>query len=242
MFLFKLRFTSLTSSISRKFSDDIRLSKVISQTGICSRREAERWIMDGRVRINFDKTSTIGQKISEKDKIFIDDIELRVKCKYERPRIWAVHKMRGELCTRTDPIKKRPVVFNRLQKLLHEEPQLIAINKLEFGAEGLLLLTNSSKLAKHMEDRSSGFERKYRIRVHGKVTPSKLDGLQRGLLINGVKYRYNIIVSFNPYIVNLLVSTVRPIQHSIDTTTGVITWMTVTCSENKVRNIIIFTE
>jgi 23S rRNA pseudouridine2605 synthase len=187
---------NLSCILSKSISELVRLSKVIAATGVCSRREADKWITSGRVRVNYNDVSSVGEKISSKDKVFVDDVELRLKCKYERPIIWAVHKMRGELSTTSDPIKKRPLVFDRLTRLLREERNLHVVNKLEFSTEGLLLLTNSSRLAKSMESDDSGFLRKYRLRVHGKVTPSKLDGLQRGLFVNGIKYRY--VISTRP--------------------------------------------
>ena len=122
--------------------------------------------------------------------------------------------MRGELVAEYD-MKNRPLIFSRLQKLQQVESNLIPINKLEYNTEGLLLLTNNRLLvimqlyyqlhelpiirgnhsksfifhqAKYLESSKSNMDRIYKVRVHGKLTPSKLDGLMRGLRVKGEKY------------------------------------------------------
>lgn len=166
----------------------IRLSKAIASTGVCSRRDADTWIKEGRITVNYERIRSIGKLVSKDDKICVDGIELKKHVNYDKPRLWMVYKLPGELVARSDPSKKRPVVLDRLRNLKVHSEILKPINRLEFGMEGLLLVTNSARLASVMQSLQSGIERKYRLRVHGKVTPSKLDGLQRGLLVNGTKY------------------------------------------------------
>mmetsp|Transcript_16783 Transcript_16783/g.25223 ORF Transcript_16783/g.25223 Transcript_16783/m.25223 type:complete len:279 (+) Transcript_16783:125-961(+) len=192
-----------------------RLSKVIASSGLYSRRDAERMIIDGRVKVNFEPISSAAKKISPRDKIFIDDLELKVDSNYEKPRLWIVNKLRGELVASIDHVKKRPLMYTRLRRLMETEGDLKPINRLELNTEGLQLLTNNTLLAKLMENPNSNMKRKYRIRVYGKLTPSKLDGLKRGLRVKGVRY--------------------RPIIPHFERTTGVVSWLTVVCTENKTR-------
>ena len=164
--------------------------------------------------IYFSTKLSVSSKVSASDVVYVDDLELSAHSHYERPKLWMIHKLRGELSNTTDENgKNRPVVFDRLRQVISEEGMLMAVNKLEFNTEGLMLLTNNSKLARVMsrvdtgrgrgrgaatsaaaaaaaadgDGDGLGLESKYRLRVHGKITPSKLDGLLRGLTINGVK-------------------------------------------------------
>ena len=173
----------------------IRLSKAIASTGVCSRRDADAWIKEGRITVNYERVRSIGKLVVTDDKICVDGIELKKHVNYDKPRLWVVYKLPGELVAGSDPSKKRPVVLDRLRNLNIHSEILKPINRLEFGMEGLLLVTNSARLASVMQSLQSGIERKYRLRVHGKVTPSKLDGLQRGLLVNGTKYLYYICIN-----------------------------------------------
>lgn len=202
----------MTAPAATSNPDLIRLSKAISTTGLYSRRTADQMIKDGRVRVNFDKAITIGTKVVPTDKIFVDDLLLKNDMRIERPKIWMVYKVRGELVANYD-MKSRPLIYTRLRKLMETEGNLVPINKLEFNTEGLLLMTNNSLLAKYMESSKSNMDRKYKVRVHGKLTPSKLDGLMRGLRVKGIKY--------------------MPIIPTFERTTGVMAWMTVTCKENR---------
>jgi 23S rRNA pseudouridine2605 synthase len=141
-----------------------------------------------RRRLRSAKLSASSQ-VSPTDVVYVDDLELSAHSHYERPKLWLMNKLRGELSNPTDENgKNRPVVFERLRQVIAQEGMLMAVNKLEFNTEGLMLLTNNSKLARVIAHADLALESKFRLRVHGKITPSKLDGLQRGLSINGVKY------------------------------------------------------
>lgn len=168
--------------------ETVRLSKAIACTGVCSRRDADCWIREGRITVNYERIRSTGKLVTKDDKICVDGIELKKHVNYDKPRLWMVYKLPGELVAGSDPIKKRPLVLDRLRNLKLHSEALKPINRLEFGMEGLLLVTNSPRLASVMQNSETGMQRKYRLRVHGKVTPSKLDGLQRGMLVNGTKY------------------------------------------------------
>lgn len=167
----------------------LRLSKMIAETGICSRREAEKRISEQRVSVNGRIVTDPWHRISPDAQVWMDEYRLRLNKTYDAVQLWAVNKLRGELVADSDPVKQRPLLFDRLEKLLKEEPNLRPITRLEFNTEGLLLLTNNGRLAKMLESSESGMERTFQVKVHGLLTESKLEGLKRGLIVKGVKYR-----------------------------------------------------
>ena len=192
----------------------IRLSKFIAGTGLCSRREAEKWIMDGRVLVNGSAKNSAVEIVSKDDDIVVDGEKISQRVCVVRPKIFAVHKLAGELVATTDPGKNRPVLFDRIKHLLEKEGSLKPVTRLEFNTEGLLLLTNNGELARMLENPMTGLERKYRIRLHGKITESKLDGFRRGLVIDKIKY--------------------GSMKVNIERNVGTNSWLSLSCIENKV--------
>ena len=194
-------------------NDTNRLSKVISSTGICSRRQAEKIIEEGRVLVNGVVTKSPATQCDlSKDDIVLDGVRLEKKKGFvERPRLWMVHKLSGELVADKDP-KNRPLLMDRLKPLIksikesNASPRkpitdyyndekngtimniLKPVNRLEFHMEGLILFTNNGLLARLMDHKSSNLLKKFRVRVHGLINESKLQGLRRGVISKGVKY------------------------------------------------------
>jgi 23S rRNA pseudouridine2605 synthase len=158
-----------------------RIAKVMARAGLCSRREAERWIADGRVSVNGEVLSSPARDVGEADRILVDGNALP---DIEPPRLWRYHKPKGLVTTHSDP-KGRPTVFSSLPGHL---PRVISVGRLDFNTEGLLLLTNSGALARHVTLPSTGWLRRYRVRAHGTVRQFDLDQLQRGIEIDGVRY------------------------------------------------------
>ena len=159
----------------------MRIAKALARAGLCSRREAERWIEDGRVSVNGEVLKSPALDVSASDKIVVDGNALPVA---EPPRLWRYHKPRGLVTTHRDP-EGRPTVFDTLPKTL---PRVISIGRFDFNTEGLLLLTNDGALARHLELPATGWMRRYRVRAHGTVTQEALDKLQDGVEIKGVRY------------------------------------------------------
>lgn len=187
-----------------------RIAKVIARSGLCSRREAERWIEDRRVKVNGKIIDSPALAVSETDAVAVDGSPLP-----DRPysRVWRYHKPPGLVTTHADP-QQRPTVFQRIPK---ELGRVISVGRLDLGSEGLLLLTNDGELAGHMERPASGWTRRYRVRAFGTVEPERLSALSRGIKIDGVAY--------------------GPIEASLDKSQGSNIWLTMALKEGKNREI-----
>ena len=158
-----------------------RIAKIVSRAGLCSRRDAEDWIVQGRVAVNGRVINSPALDITANDVVTIDGKPLPER---ERTRLFLFHKPRGLMTTHSDP-EGRPTVFDNLPEGL---PRLISIGRLDFNTEGLLLLTNDGGLARSLELPDTGWLRRYRVRAHGEVTQAQLDELKKGVEVDGVKY------------------------------------------------------
>ncbi len=158
-----------------------RIAKVVSRAGLASRRDAEEWIVEGRVSVNGRVINSPALDVTSRDVITVDGKPLPER---ERTRLFMFHKPRGLMTTHADP-EGRPTVFDNLPEGL---PRLISIGRLDFNTEGLLLLTNDGGLARVLELPDTGWLRRYRVRAHGEVTQDQLDALKRGVEVHGVKY------------------------------------------------------
>ncbi|MCJ8323570.1 MAG: pseudouridine synthase [Hyphomicrobiales bacterium] len=159
-----------------------RIAKVMARAGLCSRRDAERWIEDKRVSVNGRLLTTPAVKVTDKDIIKVDGKVIKAP---EATRLWKYYKPAGLVTTHGDP-EGRPTVFSRLRS--EGLPRVVSIGRLDINTEGLILITNNGALARHLEMPSTGWQRKYRARAYGKVTQAKLDGLQNGVTIEGIRY------------------------------------------------------
>jgi 23S rRNA pseudouridine2605 synthase len=158
-----------------------RIAKVVSRAGLASRRDAEEWIVQGRVAVNGRVINSPALDVTANDVVTVDGKPLPPR---ERTRLFLYHKPRGLMTTHADP-EGRPTVFDNLPEGL---PRLISIGRLDFNTEGLLLLTNDGGLARVLELPETGWLRRYRVRAHGEVTQAQLDQLKEGIEVDGVKY------------------------------------------------------
>jgi 23S rRNA pseudouridine2605 synthase len=158
-----------------------RIAKVVSRAGLASRRDAEQWIVQGRVTVNGRVINSPALDVTANDVVAVDGKPLPPR---ERTRLFMFHKPRGLMTTHADP-EGRPTVFDNLPEGL---PRLISIGRLDFNTEGLLLLTNDGGLARALELPDTGWLRRYRVRAHGEVTQAQLDELKKGVEVDGVKY------------------------------------------------------
>jgi 23S rRNA pseudouridine2605 synthase len=187
-----------------------RIAKAIARAGICSRRDAEKMIVEGRVAVNGATLKSPALNVVESDAITIDGKPLAAK---EPARLWRYHKPSGLVTTHKDP-EGRPTVFINLPKHL---PRVVSVGRLDFNSEGLLLLTNDGELARRLELPASGWQRTYRARLFGKVTQADLDKLATGITIDGVKY--------------------GPVVADLERTKGMHSWASVTLKEGKNREV-----
>ena len=158
-----------------------RIAKVMARAGLCSRREAERWITDGRVTVNGTELTTPACVVSDSDIVIVDGKPLPNK---EPVRLWRYHKPQGLVTSHRDP-QDRKTVF---QALPTHMPRVISVGRLDLNSEGLLLLTNDGGVARSLELPATGWTRRYRARVMGDVDPKALESLAKGVTIDGVRY------------------------------------------------------
>ncbi len=188
----------------------MRIAKAMARAGLCSRRDAERWISDGRVAINGAVISSPARDVGPNDRVLVDGQPLPGA---EPPKLWRYHKPKGLVTTHRDP-EGRLTVFDKLPA---ELGRVISVGRLDVTSEGLLLVTNDGALARHLELPSTGWLRRYRVRAHGRITAEALERLQDGIEVEGVKY--------------------GPIEASLDSQQGANVWLTLGLREGKNREV-----
>ncbi|PWC70335.1 pseudouridine synthase [Azospirillum sp. TSH58] len=187
-----------------------RIAKRLARAGLCSRRDAERWITDGRVAVNGTTLDSPACVVRSGDVVQVDG---KVIPEPEPARLWRYYKPSGLVTTARDE-KGRTTVFERLPP---DMPRVISVGRLDLTTEGLLLLTNDGELARFLELPATGWTRRYRVRVFGEVNEVKLAELAKGPTIEGVKY--------------------GPIEAVLDRIQGRNAWLTVSLKEGKNREI-----
>lgn len=189
-----------------------RIAKVIAAAGVCSRREAERLIEEGRVVLNGKKLDTPAITVTATDKITVDGKPIFTAEK-KQTRLWMLHKPVGWITTASDP-EGRPTVFENIPKKLG---RVISVGRLDINSEGLLLLTNDGGLARMLELPKTGLPRHYRVRVNGEVDREELADLKNGITVEGIDY--------------------KSILARVEKASGTNTWIQVTLHEGKNREI-----
>ncbi len=187
-----------------------RIAKVLSRAGIASRREAERMIEAGRVAVNGTRITSPALNVTEADKIVVDGKEVGAP---ERARLWLYHKPSG-LVTTTSDEKGRETVFDKLPE---DMPRVMSVGRLDLNSEGLLLLTNDGGIKRKLELPSTGWLRKYRVRVKGAPKDDQLEPLRKGMTIDGERFQAMEVV--------------------LDRQQGANAWLTVGLREGKNREI-----
>ena len=167
----------------------MKIARYIQQAGLASRREAEAWVRDGRVRVDGVIVRTPASVLDEGAVILLDGKPLP---RSAPTQLWLYHKPAGLIVTRRDP-QNRPTIFSALPKQYknpHKNPNqnLIAVGRLDVASEGLLLLTNDGALARQLELPANGLARHYRVRVFGAVTQERLDRLATGAVVQKIRY------------------------------------------------------
>jgi 23S rRNA pseudouridine2605 synthase len=187
-----------------------RIAKVIARAGRASRREAEQMIAEGRVSVNGKRIDSPALNVAESDRIAVDGVALEMP---EAPRLWLYHKPAG-LVTTTKDEKGRPTVF---EKLPPEMPRVVSVGRLDLNSEGLLLLTNDGGIKRKLELPSTGWVRKYRVRVNGSPADADLAPLRAGITVEGERF--------------------QPMAVTLDRQQGANAWLTIGIREGRNREI-----
>ncbi|WP_306043690.1 pseudouridine synthase [Mameliella sp. MMSF_3455] len=187
-----------------------RIAKVIARAGRASRREAERMIAEGRVTVNGKVIDRAALNVTDADKVIVDGTPLEAPAP---ARLWLYHKPTG-LVTTTRDEQGRPTIYDDLPEDL---PRVMSVGRLDLNSEGLLLLTNDGAIKRKLELPSTGWLRKYRVRVNGRPTDEVLKPLREGIEVDGQKF--------------------QPMQVSLDRQQGANAWLTVGLREGKNREI-----
>lgn len=187
-----------------------RIAKRLARAGVCSRRDAERWIAEGRVMLNGKLLETPAVLVTDADKIVVDGRQIG-----EAPatRLWRYHKPSGLVTSHRDE-QGRDTIF---QHLPHDMPRVISVGRLDLNSEGLLLLTNDGALSRHLELPATGWSRQYRVRAFGRVGDGMIRLLAKGVTVEGVHY--------------------GPIKVEVERQQGSNVWLNMTLHEGKNREI-----
>ena len=189
-----------------------RIAKFIAAAGLCSRREAERWIEKGYVQVNGKTIDSPALNVTPADEIKVRGNVITQKTDY--PRLFRLHKPRGVICTNHDP-EGRKTIFDLLPKGL---PRLINIGRLDLDSEGLILLTDTPKLAETLMKPNPKVERVYSVRIDGNLSLDQIKAIEKGIKHKGIKY--------------------APAKVEVQgEATGRNSWVTLTLTEGKNREI-----
>lgn len=157
-----------------------KLQKVIARSGHASRRETERLIAQGRIKID-KNIAGLGDRVNGSERIFLDDKELFIAWQKPRQRVLIYHKPPGEICSRNDPEHPK-TIFDDLPSL--KIGRWISVGRLDINTSGLILLTNDGELANLLMHPSSEIVREYAVRVLGEVTDDDVKQLKEGVLLD----------------------------------------------------------
>jgi 23S rRNA pseudouridine2605 synthase len=187
-----------------------RIAKWLAHAGVASRRDAEKLLAEGRVRLNNAVVTHPATFVGDGDLVTVNGALVEAP---GRTRLFRYHKPEGLVTTHKDP-QGRPTVFEKLPPGL---PRVVSVGRLDLNSEGLLLLTNDGALARRLELPANGWLRRYRVRVFGQPEPAQLAALANGVTVDGVRY--------------------GPIEAGLDSRKGDNSWLTIALREGRNREV-----
>ncbi|KZZ44351.1 23S rRNA pseudouridylate synthase B [Thalassolituus sp. HI0120] len=170
-----------------------RIQKLLAQAGVASRREAERWIAEGKVTVNGEK-ATLGDRAHRLDDVRVSGRPIKLEEVGRTRRVLAYNKPVGEVCSRNDP-EGRPTVFDHLPKTKNE--RWINVGRLDINTSGLLLFTTDGDMANKLMHPSSEIDREYAVRVRGDVDEAMIERLKEGVMLEDGPARFTDVQFFD---------------------------------------------
>ena len=161
---------------------EIRISRYLAKAGLASRREAEKFILDGRVTLNGDTVIEPWRNCTNKDVLKLDGIIVRQSIS---TALYQLHKPVGYLSTSKDAMGRK-TIFDLIDRKLNH---LMIIGRLDYNSEGLMILTNNGELKRYLELPKNRIERIYKVKLKGHLTSSNLASIKKGLSLDGLNYR-----------------------------------------------------
>jgi 23S rRNA pseudouridine2605 synthase len=191
-----------------------RIAKLLARAGVASRREAERMIADGRVKIGDQVVTTPATLLENLKGVMVDGKQVSAP---EPTRLFAFHKPSGLITAERDHTG-RPTIYTALKNALPKgTPRLMPVGRLDLNTEGLLLLTNDGELKRTLELPATNIPRTYRARTFGDITQAQLEELIEGIEVDGMRY--------------------RRIDANLERRTGRNQWIELTLTEGKNREV-----
>ncbi|MGH6786853.1 MAG: pseudouridine synthase [Novosphingobium sp.] len=191
-----------------------RIAKLLARAGVASRREVERMIAEGRIKLGENLVTTPATLLESLKGVSVDGKPVKAP---EAARLFAFHKPGGMLTAERD-FSGRPTIYNALRNALPQgTSRVMPVGRLDLNTEGLLLLTNDGELKRAMELPSSGIPRTYRARTFGEVSQAQLEALSEGVTIEGMRY--------------------GSINANMERRTGRNQWLELTLTEGKNREV-----
>ena len=161
---------------------EIRISRYLAKAGLASRREAEKFILDGRVTLNGDTVIEPWRNCTNKDVLKLDGIIVRQSIS---TALYQLHKPVGYLSTSKDAMGRK-TIFDLIDSKLNH---LMIIGRLDYNSEGLMILTNNGELKRYLELPKNRIERIYKVKIKGHLSSSNLASIKNGLSLEGLNYR-----------------------------------------------------
>jgi 23S rRNA pseudouridine2605 synthase len=197
-------------SMSENTPKGDRIAKVLARAGLSSRRGADSMIAAGRVSVNGKQIDSPALNVTESDRITVDG---KAISEPEPERMWLYNKPIGLVSSDADE-KGRRTIYDALPE---DMPRVMSIGRLDINSEGLLLLTNDGGIKRKLELPSTGWMRRYRVRINGRPTDTTLEPLRNGITVDGERF--------------------QPMQITLDRQQGANAWLTVGLREGKNREI-----
>ena len=155
-----------------------RLQKFLSECGVASRRKSEKLILDGKVRVNDSIISDLGFKVSNKDKVYVDDVLITKSNKV----YYLLFKPEKTICSLKDEKNRKTVI-----DLIDTKERIFPVGRLDYDTTGVLILTNDGDLTNKLTHPSGNIKKTYSAKIEGIIQQNEIKDLQNGILLDGVK-------------------------------------------------------